>query len=203
MASKKCSARRQDGEPCRQWAARGGTVCRFHGGAAKQVKAAAARRLAEEEARRQLELFGAPRAVDPSQALLDLVHWTAGEVEFWRSRVRELAIADQQALTWGETKIERGTDKGQPKDVTTAESKPHMYYVMLYAAQDRLSQYATAALRAGVEERRVRLAEQQGDLVAMAIRRILAALDLTPAQEALVTKVVPRELRAITDGAAA
>ena len=202
MAGKKCSAKKQNGQPCGQWAIRGGKVCRFHGGAAKQVKAAAARALALEEAQRQAALFGAPRDVDPSQALLDLVHWSAGEVEFWRGKVRELAATDQRALTWGETKVEQGTDKGQPKDVTTSEGKPHVYYMMLYAAQDRLAQYATAALRAGVEERRVRLAEQQGDLVATAIRRILTALELSPAQEALVTKIVPRELRAITEGAA-
>ncbi len=33
------------GEPCRQYAARGGNVCRLHGGEAPQVKAAAKRRL--------------------------------------------------------------------------------------------------------------------------------------------------------------
>jgi len=41
----KCSARRTDGDtPCGNWAIKGGTVCRYHGGAAPQVKAAAARR---------------------------------------------------------------------------------------------------------------------------------------------------------------
>jgi hypothetical protein len=36
-----------DKRPCRNWAIKGGTVCRYHGGAAPQVKAAAQKRLNE------------------------------------------------------------------------------------------------------------------------------------------------------------
>ena len=41
----KCTARTHAGKPCKMWAARGATVCKMHGGAAPQVKAAARRRL--------------------------------------------------------------------------------------------------------------------------------------------------------------
>lgn len=41
----RCTARKQNGEPCRAMAARGATVCRVHGGSAPQVKAAAKRRI--------------------------------------------------------------------------------------------------------------------------------------------------------------
>ena len=199
-----CKARKTNGEPCRASAIKGGTVCRFHGGSTQWAKRKAAERIAqakvEEEARKKAALFGARRDIEPSAALLELVQWTAGEVEFWRDRVRSVAEErGADALTWGETKAEFGTDKGQPLDVRVEEATAHIYYKMLYAAQDRLAQYAAAALRAGVEERRVRLAEQQGDLVATAIRRILGALGLSAEQEALVATVVPRELRAISD----
>ncbi|MCD4527452.1 hypothetical protein [Nocardioides sp. cx-173] len=42
-----CSARRTNGEPCKNSAIRGGTVCARHGGSAPQVRAAANRRLVE------------------------------------------------------------------------------------------------------------------------------------------------------------
>jgi hypothetical protein len=42
---RRCTARRHDGQPCQRYAARGGNVCRVHGGAAPQVVAAAQRRL--------------------------------------------------------------------------------------------------------------------------------------------------------------
>ena len=42
---RKCRATNRQGNPCRQPAIPGGTVCFYHGGAAPQVKAAAERRL--------------------------------------------------------------------------------------------------------------------------------------------------------------
>lgn len=42
---RRCTARRVDGEPCRRFAIKGGTVCRTHGGAAPQVVAKAKVRL--------------------------------------------------------------------------------------------------------------------------------------------------------------
>lgn len=41
----KCSAHRQDGQPCKAQAIRGGNVCRVHGGSAPQVRRAAMQRL--------------------------------------------------------------------------------------------------------------------------------------------------------------
>jgi hypothetical protein len=54
-----------------------------------------------------------------------------------------------------------------------------------------------AAIRAGIEERRVRLAEQQGALVADVIRKILGDLELTPEQAAKAGEVVPIRLRSL------
>ena len=42
-----CTAHRSNGEPCKAYAIKGGTVCRSHGGSARQVKEAARRRLLE------------------------------------------------------------------------------------------------------------------------------------------------------------
>lgn len=46
LAARKCTAHsKQTGNPCRQYAIAGGTVCRFHGGSAPQVQAKAMERL--------------------------------------------------------------------------------------------------------------------------------------------------------------
>lgn len=120
------------------------------------------------------------------------MHWTAGEVAYWRQVVTEVAEHnDGKDLLWGTTKTkEGGDDRG-----TTKEAKPHIAYTLLERASDRLAQYATAALKAGVDERRVQLAERQGDLVASVIRNILDRLNLTDEQTLLVGTVVPEELR--------
>lgn len=197
--AQRCRAKaKSTGERCARYAIEGGTTCRVHGGASKGAKAAAARRIAAGKAAKAMRLFAEPETVDPSQALLDLVHWTAGEVTYWRAQVRALAEESADALTWSKTRHEEGVGVGSEggygsKDVE--EAAPHVAYAMLSAAQDRLAKYATAALRAGVEERRVKLAEQQGELVAGAIRAILADLQLTAEQSARVPEVVPRHLR--------
>jgi len=173
---------------------KGGTVCASHGGKSPQAKAAAARRLAEQEAAKAVRLFAAPVDIDPARALVELVQWTAGEVAYWREQVRALAGGNPEALTWGITREkEGGEDHG-----TTLEAKPNVAYLMLTDAQDRLAKYAAAALKAGVEERRVKLAEDQGALVAQVIRSILDQLNLTSEQQARVPEVVPAQLRLLT-----
>ncbi len=176
---------------------RAGELCRVHGGNASQVKAARGHRDIERKARAQMTALGQPVAdVTPTQALLDLIHAKAGEVAWLRAKVQEL---DEGDLVWGVTREKTGGDDAG----TTREAKPSIWWAMLRTAEDQLANYCTRALTAGIEERRVRLAESQGALVADAIRRILTALDLSPAQLDLVPVVVPRELRAIAGGGAA
>jgi hypothetical protein len=42
----RCTARRQDGQPCKAWSVGGTAVCRVHGGMSRKVRAAGQRRLA-------------------------------------------------------------------------------------------------------------------------------------------------------------
>lgn len=192
-----CTAHKTStGQPCGNQPAVGLTVCRFHGGASKNAKAAGQRRVTEQAAQAEAARFATRRDIHPADALLELVQWTAGEVDYWRGKVD--ALDDAELAGSLVTKTEVGTDKGQPTDITTKEAAEHIYIRMLGKASDRLATYAAAALRAGVEERRVRLAENQGQLVATVIRRILDALNLTESQLELVPSVVPRELRALT-----
>lgn len=188
--------------PCGLRPVTGLQVCQVHGGRSPQAKAKSAAVKAEAKAAREVARLGHRVVVHPAEALIDLVHWTAGEVAYWRNVVTQ--IADEQgddgqpagyrALTWGVTKVkEGGDDRG-----TTTAAGPHIAYTMLTSASDRLASYAAAALRAGVDERRVQLAERQGQLVADVIRGVLDALNLTPEQWELVPTIVPAQLRLLT-----
>lgn len=150
--------------------------------------------------------------VSPTEALLDEVRWTAGHVQWLRAKVAELgplaedaeaAVADElryrarDPLVWGLTKSTTGEHGAD-----TYAAAPSIWYVLYTKERDHLVVVCAAALRAGVEERRVRLAESQGELVAQVIRAILADLGLTDAQQALVGEVVPRHLRLLAGGPA-
>lgn len=187
-----CTAHsKRHGGPCGKQPIKGSTVCYLHGGSARQVKAAAADRIAHATATAEAARFAARTDIHPAEALIELVHYQAGIVTYWRTRVED--VTDQD-LTWGTTKTKTGGDDHG----TTQEAKPHIAYTLLVEAQDKLATYAAAALKAGVDERRVRLAETQGAAVAHAIRAILDALNLTPDQQALVPTIVPAQLRALT-----
>lgn len=213
--AQRCEANaKSTGEQCARYAIEGGRTCRVHGSATSRAKAAAARRVAEDRAIKDVQLFGARRDIDPGAALIELVQWTAGEVEFWRERVRALAAQDPGALTWGTTKeVEKGSG-ADPGTDTTQEAKPNIVYAMLISASDRLAIYSERALKAGVAERAVRLAEATGNQFVALVRRILDALfvallaagltheQLGDAWAKAVAEIVPRELRAIAGGQA-
>lgn len=186
-----CKAHTTAGNPCKAPPVRDMAVCRVHGGASPNALQARNRRDQENAAREDAARFAARTDIHPADALLELVHYQAGIVDYWRARVEDIEDED---LEWGVTREKTGgEDRG-----TTSEAAPHIAYRLLTEAQDKLAAYAAAALKAGIDERRVKLAESQGALVAQAIRGILDALHLTPEQLELVPTVVPAQLRLIT-----
>lgn len=213
------------GKPCAR-PCKPGEVCNSHGGAAPQVRAARQAREQEAEAARQVQTLGLPIDITPTDALLEEVRWTAGHVRWLREKVQEL---DDQALVWGTTRTE--TEAGSsleigmnadgdvvglgsaPANKVIQTAAPSIWYALYQAERKHHVAVCSAALRAGVEERKVRLAESQGDLVVAVIRRILDGLltallsagladtQLTTVWTTAVADVVPRELRAIAGGA--
>lgn len=193
-----CAGHRRDGAPCGNSPINGARVCRKHGGGAPQVKEAAAHRMKLAKAAEEMRTLGAQRDVMPTDALLEEVRWTAGHVAWLREKVQQLE--DEQDLVWGRVReVDKGSGKNPGTDVTEAASTS-IWYELYRTERAHLVAVCSAALRAGVEERRVRLAESQGDLVAEVIRRILDDLDLSTDQRAAVATVVPMHLRAIAAG---
>ncbi|QZN85313.1 hypothetical protein [Cellulomonas sp. C5510] len=193
----------------------------MHGGGSPQAQAAGRRRQEEAAAAVAVQTLGLPVDISPTDALLEEVRWTAGHVQWLRRRVQELHEepthqaftldgrpvgtanpSGRDALVWGTTKVVDKQSGEAPGTDTTQEARPSIWYELYGRERKHLVTVCQAAIKAGVEERRVRLAEQQGELVAGAIRAILADLGLTAEQEALVAEVVPRHLRVLAGGVA-
>lgn len=196
--AEKCGAKaRSSGKACTQPVVPGTTRCRFHGGAAPQVRAAGERRLQEARAVEAVATFGLPREIDPRDALLEEVYRTAGAVDWLHKQVQALQPKD---VIWGTTKVE-DIGAGFPGTNTTEAAAINVWVELWQKERLHLVRVAKEAIAAGIEERKVRLAEQQGALLAGAIRAILGDLDLTPEQQAKVPTVVPRHLRAVATAA--
>lgn len=202
----KCSAHsKRTGGPCGAQPMAGQRVCKNHGGKAPAALAKAEQRIAVAEATDALHKMGVPVPVDPGDAVLALVAEAHGNVIFLRSRVQEL---DQlkggphilAALGGGGRDGRDIALRGAPKiadrtDPGNWKAAPHVLVTMYESWCDRLAQYSALALKAGVEERRLRIQESELERVYGAVLTSLNAAGLTPEQQEAFRVSLANELR--------
>lgn len=196
----RCKGHNRAGGPCGKHPVKGMEVCTNHGGKAPQTISARDRRLEQEAADALLDKMLADAygenvpQVDPADAMLQAVSWKYAECVAWRTAVASLPLKDR---TWGVSRKKfGGEDHG-----TTMESKPHIWHQRLEAAEDRLVKYAAAARAAGCDEARVRLAEDQGRMVAVTMQGLAA--DLLGWVQAVLEDTHPEALELLADAWAA
>jgi hypothetical protein len=190
----RCTSKaKQSGQRCKLPPCTGLDKCATHCGLSKaERKKRAEEFLANQQARKAVVTYGLPRDISPTEALLEEVRYSAGHVAWLREKVREL---EGGQLIWGVTEqVEKSATEFAGVDTTSAASV-NMWLELYYRERRHLVDVTKAAISAGIEERRVRLAEAQGAIVADVIRRILSRLDLSDQQSRLVPMVVPEELR--------
>lgn len=139
--------------------------CRYHGGAAPQY-GKAAQKLAAEDA---VATYGLPQKTDPHTALMEELERTAGHVSWLFIKVTEMEEHDLTGLVGQEGKSESG-------GWHHASVEPSVWVKMYQEERKHLVQVSKVCLQAGIEERRVRIAEQQGQLIAQVIMSIVKRL---------------------------
>ncbi|WP_141576159.1 hypothetical protein [Actinomadura sp. WMMA1423] len=157
--------------------------------------------------------YGQP-AVDPAQAVIGMLNLAVFRANFYAG------LLEEQVLQAQEDREETGDPygKGAPPvgegagliGHTYSADKEHGIFasgeairglVLLEGQErDRVVKYAKAAHDMGIAERHVRVAEQQGEQLAGAIRQILDGLNLSPEQRQVVPQLVPPVLRALAPG---
>lgn len=139
--------------------------------------------MAQLEAHRML---GTSIDVDPGEAILALVGEAAGNVAYYRSRLPEVEDA-----VFSKTFHQTGKETG--------EAKKNVLVALYDEAMDRLARYAKQAHDMGVNERQIRLAERQGQLVIDVIVALLGdpELGLTSEQQQAGRVAAARHLRAV------
>lgn len=179
----KCSAHTSAGNPCKNNAIRGGTVCHKHGGSAPQVRAKAEQRVAKMKVGDALRKMGVDH-VDPMDGLLKEVTRSASLLNVYSSLVSELET--QKDGIYGANHLN--------------DFEPHVLVLMFNNERDRFAKLCKMAIDAGLEERTVQLAEQQANLMVQVIQRVLddPQLALTREQRAAGRQVSARHLRAVS-----
>jgi hypothetical protein len=157
----------------------GTTVCRMHGGAARQVRRAAARRVANEQAMRTVsKLFGTPdEGAEPAEILAREIRDMSGTVVALRALADELDAED--AL------------RGPGRAVVDLHDEK----------QARLLKAAESAVRLGIESRSQLLAEHLAAGVAALVRRLVAELELDGEQRRRAQEITRTGLRALVPAA--
>jgi hypothetical protein len=194
-------------EPCTKNKIKKTDMCRSHGGAAgpqgKQVE-----RIALMEA--QGEIAQLMREVDvpeqhPIDGLLEVVRVSGAMMRLLTIKVGELSEEPESVTIMVETKkgdlLEKdvaGNDAlwGHNKD---GEMVPHIWVTLLRTWTERYERACKTALDAGIEERRIRLAEDTADTFFAALTKTTATLGLSPEQTEKLWQGLARELRTSVD----
>lgn len=150
--------------------------CKWHLGNTRALKVAAAR----EEAEEVLRTYASGHRVEgePDVLLLNEIHRTAAIVDYFEKLLGDMGINDLIHLT----------DIGL---------RPRAFVDIYQRERSHLVQTCKVAISLGLAERQVKLAEEQGSLLATCIKLILGDLNLTAEQRAIAPGVVSKHLREV------
>lgn len=174
----------QSGERCKQVAGFGTDhvgegACKFHGGASPDYKKKLAREREERSVAEFMESRGygtRRRDISPTRFLLDEVTRCAGNLLFIEEQLRRFDLSPDDLIRG--TKSVKRVDDGAGSVATTTEVGAFVnLWVRLYFEERSAGvRAAEAAIRAGIEQRKVELAEQEGALMGALLRAAIGVL---------------------------
>lgn len=181
-----CAASMKKGGLCKKpagWGTQhlGHGPCKLHGGNFPTVVKRALTSMLMEELRESTLGANMPIDIHPADALLELVKMCAGHVRWLNMQVSEM-------------------EKISEFNYVSKTTEIHTTVRLLGEYEDRLARFSKMAIDTGIEERMVRVAERQGDMIAVMLVGIFDALGLSPAQKELVPSLVQRGLAELSGG---
>lgn len=187
-----CSAHRNKVKPlvpCNRRPRTGSPVCHLHGGNAPAVKAKAAERRREMEARTALQTFGIVEDasdLEPVDVYAELQYALARNrftVEWLRQQVAALGASDLSYET------------------ITREQKTHPYVLMLQQSEKSLTDLLVQCARLGIEDKaataQMLMANNVSSVLLGVFSALVQGLALDKEQQTLARSIVERELLAL------
>lgn len=137
--------------------------------------------------------YGLPIVIDAHTALLQEIHRTQGHVT-WLGAV--VATIDQDGLVWGLSEdVVGGKNHGK-----TFKAAPNIWLALYQTERKHLASVSAAAIKAGIDERRLELEKSQSTAISTAFFAMLDALNLTDEQRVLALETFPALLEQIGKG---
>lgn len=167
--------------------------CKWHGGSSPGG--------IEYAAKQQMAIMGAPvDDLQPHEALIFCVRLTAGEVRYCQMKILELSDVDAVVRPETEKTEDYETEDGRMgthTSTTVHKEELNLWVKVRIGAVERLARYSKMALDAGVEERRIQLAENWAEDTARLLKGILGDLKLTPKQKERAPEIIQKHLLAL------
>ena len=160
--------------------------CRFHAGLTKQSNIKAQRENLLEKAKVNEMIYGTPvEEIDPGAAVLQELARTAGHVQWLYEKMQEVETEYGQ-----DAALQQSTKMGRT---------PAVWIDLYYRERQHLLTVAKTAASMGIQERQIRMAEEQGRLLADVIRAFMndPDLGLSPEQMVRAPELMRRHLAAI------
>jgi len=148
--------------------------CKWHGGMLPNQR----KHLLAAEAR----LMGCPIEMNPVEAMIWCIRITAGEIKWLSDQIAEIDNEED----WVENTV-----IGKQMNIFVRERT---------AAQHRLFKFSSEAVKLGLAERAIKLAEMYGETIAAFMHGVLDDIDLTPAQQQQAKLAVRRHLILLEGG---
>lgn len=148
--------------------------CKYHGGSTPSGVKSAERALVKARMEKAVQVYGLPMDVDPQTALIQEVQRTAGHVAWLGQKVASLKEEDLTQYT--------GKDGMKMSE-----------WVEMYQEERKmLVSVCKTAIQCGIAERQVKLAEDQGKMIAGILMKFIndQMLALTPEQRVYAPKLV-------------
>jgi hypothetical protein len=215
-----CTAHRSNGAPCKKYAVNGAKVCERDGAAAgTPARAAADRRVLEDSIRKTMasELVRVnpdTMRTDPIQGLMWEVAMSAQAVEWLALQVADLNVPRPNGGEGALRDFIGVDDDGEPimaqpsgqlwGPTHTGDLGTHVLYEMWNDERERHARMCAHAIKAGVSERMVAIAESQGTQIVSVIIYVIDHLPgATAAMKVEARTLAAQRLRELGPAAAA
>lgn len=152
------------------------------------------------KAKERMRILGAPKDIDPYSAVLEDIRRTAGHIDWLNEFINRISEANEALAAeedFGDPEL--AAHRKTLEQFTEAGFDISVAYKIYHEERKHLVQVSQAAVRMGIAERQIQIAEEQGRQIATVLQNFLhdAELGLTNMQLAKARNVMQKHLRAM------